>query len=500
MSRPRWLATLLAVVATGLVVAAPAAAAPTDENIPTSDAIAGVEEYLRKQQDEHRIPGLAYAIVGRDRVIGQAAWGIDGQGAAVTGQTPFLIGSVSKPFTALAVMRLVEAGRVNLDDPVRRHLPWFRLADDDAAGRITVRQLLTHTSGLPRWASRTDRFDNTAGGLARSVRDLATVEPVESPGAAHRYSDANYMVLGALVETVTGQPFGGFLRREVFDPLDMRHAAGSEAEAERVGLSAGHRYWFGHPRRFDPGYDTSGVPYGYVAASLDDLTHFVTAQLDGGRYAGTQVLSADGITQMHTGQVDTSNSGRYGLGWRDTELEGTDTRVVWHAGATPGYFAHLVLIPGSGLGVIVLANSYSLALDSSLATMGFNIARMAHGETWLSSGADPLLSAALYTLLAVVGLLTITVAWSLVRAVRPRRRAQTERVRITAVAAWVFGCVALICVVVAALPAMLGGDLGQALLWTPDIGWTIITIATLASAVAIVRIGVAVRAILAIRR
>jgi CubicO group peptidase (beta-lactamase class C family) len=492
MSIPRWLGAVLAVVVAGVAVAAPVAAAP-GRDLPSDDTIARIEAYLRQQRAEHRIPGLAYAIVGRDRVAQQTTWGVDGDGAAVTAQTPFLIGSVSKPFTALAVMRLVEAGRLGIDDPVRRHLPWFRLADADAADRITVRHLLTHTSGLSQWASRTDRFDNSADGLARSVRDLATVRPVGPPGAAHLYSDANYMVLGALVEAVTGKPFGTVLRGEVLDPLGMRRSAVTEAEAAGVGLPAGHRYWFGRPRPFDSPYDTSGVPYGYVAASLEDLTHFVMAQLDGGRYAGTQVLSADGITRMHAGQADTGSGGRYGLGWRDTGPDGTDNRIVWHAGATPGYFAHLVLAPDSGLGVIVLVNSYSLAMDGPLAAMAFNIARLARGAAPTPSAADPMLSGALYGLLAVAGLLAICGAWALARVVRPRR-VPASRVRITATAAgWVVGCAVLATLVVTALPAAMGGDLGQAMLWTPDIGWVIIAVATLAGTVAVTRILVAVR-------
>ncbi len=440
----RWLVALAAVAM--LAVPAPATAAgPT------------IDDYVRQQQNELRIPGLAYAIVGRDGVIGQAAWGVDGQ-------TPFLLGSVSKPFTALAVMRLVEAGRVGLDDPVQRHLPWFRLADSSAGARITVRQLLTHTSGLPQWASRTDRFDNTADGLARSVRDLATVEPTGSP--AHLYSDANYMVLGALVEAVTGQPFGAFLRQEIFEPLGMTHAAATEADAERVGLPAGHRYWFGHPRRFDPGYDTSGVPYGYVAASLDDLVPFVQTQ-----------LTTD--TKMHTGQVDTGHGGRYGLGWRDTEMDGT--RVVWHAGATPGYWAHVVLVPGSELGVIVLANSYSLALDGALAAVGFNVARMALGEKPQPGRTDPIFTIVLYALIAVAVLLAVLAGRSL--------RARTGLV---AAAGWVAGSAVLIAAVLVMLPAQLGGDLRQALLWTPDIGWAIVAVAVLAGVLAIVRAGRAI--------
>jgi hypothetical protein len=149
----------------------------------------------------------------------------------------------------------------------------------------------------------------------------------------------------------------------------------------------------------------------------------------------------------------------------------------------------------------VLANSYSLALDSSFAALGFNIARMAHGAAHKSSAADPMVSAALYTLVPVAGLLTIAFTWSLVRVVRPRPRARAGRVRIAVAAAgWVVGCAALVSVVAVALPAMMGGDLGQAMLWAPDIGWTIITIITLAGTIAVARIGTAVRASLEIRQ
>jgi CubicO group peptidase (beta-lactamase class C family) len=140
-------------------------------------------------------------------------------------------------------------------------VPWFRLADEKASERITVwRHLLTHTSGLARWVVPTDRFDNTADGLARSVRELAVVQPATAPGETHQYSDANYMVLGVLVETVTRQPFGEYLRRTVLDPLQDAARAATTAEAHAVELPDGRRYYLGHPRRFEPPYDASGVP------------------------------------------------------------------------------------------------------------------------------------------------------------------------------------------------------------------------------------------------
>ncbi|XVV10374.1 serine hydrolase domain-containing protein [Actinoplanes sp. CA-131856] len=413
-----------------------------------------VPTYVEQQQRELKIPGVAYAIVTRDRVVEQHTSG-------VTAQTPFLIGSVSKPFTALTVMQLVERGRVALDDPVGRHLPWF------AFPQITVRQLLNHTSGLPRWASRTDRFDNTPDGLERSVRDLASARLGEP-----QYSDANYMVLGAMVQEVTGRPFREVLQRQVFDPLDMRHT---------VASSAGHRYWFGHPRRFEAPYDLSGLPYGYVTASLEDMTHFAMAHLNGGRYGPRSVIAPETITQMQTAQTDVG----YGLGWRDTKLDGT--RIVWHAGADPGFWAHLVLVPSAGLGVIVLADSYSPALDARLASIAFTITRMALGGTpepappW-----DPLLRSALYVLVALASLLALTIIISLVRrhARHPRHRA--------AAFAWAIGCALVAALALAVFPASMGYSLPQIRLWTPDLFWSLIAVAALATILAALRVTLAI--------
>jgi CubicO group peptidase (beta-lactamase class C family) len=477
-------AMVTAMVTAGLAPGVTAAVAE-----PQLDDVAAIDAYMRQYQEQTGTPGLAFAVVRGDQVVHSRVWGEDGDGAGITAQTPFLLGSVAKPFTALAVMQLVEAGKVDLDGPVRRYLPWFRLADESASERITVRHLLTHTSGLARWAVPTDRFDNTADGLTRSVRELAAVQPVTAPGETHQYSDANYMVLGVLVETVAGQPFGEYLRRAVLDPLQMRHAAATAAQARAVGLPAGHRYYLGHPRRFYPPYDTSGVPYGYLGASLDDLTHFVTAQLCGGRYANAQILSPQGITQTHTGQVATSTSGRYGLGWRDSTLDGTDTRVVWHAGAAPGYFSHLVLAPDFDLGVIVLANAYSPAIDAQLAVAAFNLIRLNQGQPPKTATADPLFTAALAGLLAMAGLLLTTLTWWTVRAVRQHPAKPTSARRTIAnTIGWLISCTALIVGTAWLLPASTGADLAQAMLWTPDIAHAIIAVVVLAATLAMVRL------------
>ncbi|GAB3965790.1 serine hydrolase domain-containing protein [Plantactinospora veratri] len=486
-------AVLAAVLALPAAVAAGTGSAAA---VPAPDELARVESYLREYMSEVRTPGLAYAVVRGDRVVGQGTWGVDGDGNPITAHTPFVLGSVTKSFTALAVMQLVEAGRVELDAPVRRYVPWLRLADDPVAARITVRQLLIQTSGLPQVAAMglTDRYDNTPGALARAVRDLAAVRPTAEPGGVHQYSDANYMILGVLVEEVTGESYGGYLRRHVLDPLGMVDSAATGAEAEAVGVPPGHRYYLGRPRRFDPGFDGSGVTYGFLAASLTDVTRYAMAQLAGGRYSGRAVLSPQGVAQLHTGQVPTGGGGRYAMGWRDGTLGGPAERVVWHAGATANSFGHIVLVPGSDLAVVVLANIYSLAMDGPLVSAAFNVARILGGaEPEAGAAKDPTFTRLLAGLGVVAVLLLGLLAWSVLRLLRRPAGAAGSRRRILAGAAgWVAGCAGLAVGVTWAIPAAWdGAGLTQVRLFAPDVGDAIVAVAVLAGLLALARVGVA---------
>ena len=174
------LACLLALSFTVLpVAAAPHAGAPD---------IASIDTYVSTQMQANHIPGVALGLVHNDQVVHLRGFGEANQsGRAVTPHTPFILASVSKSFTALAIMQLVEAGKIELDAPVQRYLPWFRVADPVASARITVRHLLSHTSGLPASACETDQVTMT---LEQFVRSLATVVLDRPVGRASQKSRA----------------------------------------------------------------------------------------------------------------------------------------------------------------------------------------------------------------------------------------------------------------------------------------------------------------------
>ena len=214
-----------------------------------------IDRFVSDHLSSDSVPGLALAITQGDRILLVKGYGMARQGAPVTADTQFFIASLSKSFTALAVMQLVDAGQLNLDAPVQRYLPGFGLSDAKAATRITIRQLLNQTSGLADTGFPEGRLPPPAT-IRQRVATLRRARPVSAPGTAFHYFNPNYAVLARLVEKVSGVPFGDYLHTHIFKPLDMRntfHAVTSTtAYAKATDLAQGHlalcRSLFGNER------------------------------------------------------------------------------------------------------------------------------------------------------------------------------------------------------------------------------------------------------------
>jgi hypothetical protein len=162
-----------------------------------------VDDYISTRMKELGIPGAALVIVQGDQIVHLKAFGVaDADGRLVTPQTPFFTGSTGKSFTALAIMQLVEAGKINLDAPVQTYLPWFRVADANASEFITVRQLLNMDSGIPRSVGQEQiaNLDLSDSAIENNVRALAKIDLIARPGQRYAYSNANYVTLGMLIQ------------------------------------------------------------------------------------------------------------------------------------------------------------------------------------------------------------------------------------------------------------------------------------------------------------
>ena len=320
-----------------------------------------VDAYVAQQMEAMHIPGVALGIVQGDEVVHLRGFGVaDPAGRPMTPQTPLILGSTGKSITALAVMQLVEAGKLELDAPVQRYLPWFRVGGPDghaAASAITVRHLLSHVSGIPTGknvgASLTGTGDETMEDL---VRALASVPPTAPVGTTFQYSNSNYVTLGLLVQTVSGQSYESYVRDRVFAPLGMHHSFVSQADAERAGLATGHRWWFGLPVPASLPYLRGSLPAGFHISSAQDMAQYLVAQLNEGRYLETAVLSPGGIAQLHRPAVAVgthAGGDAYGMGW---VVRSSGEPMVWHVGDTANFHSDVALLPARHLGVVVLMN------------------------------------------------------------------------------------------------------------------------------------------------
>ena len=349
-------AAMLASISVLTIASAAAVGEPASPVALPFDPVA-VDSFIITEMVRHRIPGLALAITHGDQVVHVRGYGEARDGAPVSGQTQFRIASLSKSFTALAVLQLVEAGQIALDAPVARYLPGFALASPSAAARITVHQLLNHTSGLAD-TGFVNGLDGQQHTLADRVDSLHTARAVDPPGAAFHYFDPNYQVLARLVEVVSGQAFDGYLQQHVFRPLAMRSsvsASTSVLTAQSSHLAQGHVIVYGRAVALP---ELSGFlgGSGGVVSSASDMANYLIAQGNHGRYLGRSVLSANGVSLMQTPPVGIA--GNYAMGWTTSNVQ--RTKIIEHNGVLSTFYADAVLLPESGYGFVLLYNAYAL--------------------------------------------------------------------------------------------------------------------------------------------
>ena len=186
------------------------------------------------------------------------------------------------------------------------------------------------------------------------------------------------------MQTVAGRSYESYVQTEILDPLQMRGSFTSAAAAEQHGLATGYHYWFGRPRAADLPYNRGLVPAGYLISDAEDMTHYLIAQLNNGRYRSASVLSPEGVDELHRPAVQTPKAGTsYGMGWFVGPINGIP--AIHHQGETFNFHANAVLVPGSRTGVIVLMNAEN-SIDLFLSG---RMGRISEGVTSLLEGRDP---------------------------------------------------------------------------------------------------------------
>jgi CubicO group peptidase (beta-lactamase class C family) len=386
---------------------------------------------LQEEMAKLHIPGVAISVVSQNQVVYARGFGTaDVFGRSMTAQTPVVLGSVTKSFTALAVMQLVEQGRLALDAPVQRYLPWFHTADPAESAQMTVRELLNQTSGIFTFASLgTDaQSDRT---LEDQVRGLQTTTLRTPPGTRFEYANSNYQILGLLVQVVSGQSYGQYVQDHLFSPLRMTRSFSSLAEASAHGLAQSYDWLFGVPGPIPTPFSEANLPAGYLISTVEDLAHYLLAQLNGGQYGGVSVLSPAGVALMHTPGPTFGGAEAhfgYGMGWFIGSVG--DVPGIWHGGEVSGANTLLMLQPEQHWGLALLCDINNLVLNGlpndPLTQLRRAVVQVVAGE---APPPEPVPSAEVLYLLGDLLLLVAAslILWPLVRLPRWYRRVVQRR-------------------------------------------------------------------------
>jgi len=291
------------------------------------------------------VPGASVLVIRDGKAVVRRAYGLANLEDRITAtpETNYRLASMTKQFTAAAILLLMESGQLQLEDPVRKWLPSL----PEATNAVTIRHLLTHTSGL------IDYEDVIPEGTKAQVHDADVLRLLESenrtyfaPGTSYRYSNSGYALLALIVERASGQTFASFLREHIFVPLGMKntvaHEEGISTVAHRAfGYSSANGAW----TRTDQSLTSAVLGDGGIYSSIDDLARWDAALYD------DRLLRRESRELAFTPATDTDDPNvKYGFGWRITG----DT--LWHSGETRGFRNVIVRDPRRGLTVIILTN------------------------------------------------------------------------------------------------------------------------------------------------
>lgn len=316
-----------------------------------------LDGFFEERMDELRVPGVAVAVVKDGAILTARGYGIasrEGQRPVSPETTLFSVASISKVFTATAVMQLIEQGRLSLTEDVNFYLRDFQL-DSDFPNPVTLFHLLTHTGG----------FDERFIGIAARTREevvplglyLAENMPsrVRPPGELISYSNHGMALAGHIVETVSGQPFASYMDEHVLGPLDMSRSSFELPAHLAPDLATGYELRDGELHRLPLDHLDSLAPSGGLNATATDLAHFMIAQLQLGRFGSARILSEESVREMRRRHfTHHPRLAGFALGFYENFENGR--LLLVHGGSWRGFASLMALVPGENIGFVILLN------------------------------------------------------------------------------------------------------------------------------------------------
>lgn len=362
------------VVILASLLAAPAAAQrPVSAPVVPRSLPKGFDAYVAKVMARYKVPGVTIAVVQDGEVVLAKGYGVKtlGRPEPVTSRTAFAIASNSKAFTATALGLLVEDGKLKWDDKVIEHLPWFRMSNPYVSNEITVRDLLTHRSGLGLGAGDLLIWPSTDYNREEIARRLRFVPLSTSFRASYAYDNVLYLVAGEVVKAVSGMSWEEFVQRRILTPLAMRDASFLTGRKLLPTVATPHAEVSGKMQVVDASNGTNTNPAGGILASAEDMAKWLQVQLDSGKVANGKPLFSPRVTRQLWQMVTPIPAGTppaplaplkatfngYALGFGVRDWRGQ--QLLTHTGGLAGFVSRVALLPGQRFGVAVLTNAES---------------------------------------------------------------------------------------------------------------------------------------------
>ncbi|MFO0909861.1 MAG: serine hydrolase [Isosphaeraceae bacterium] len=316
-------------------------------------AAARLETLIERLRTEQGLPAVSIAVVDGDDVVWARGFGMARPAAkvAASADTIYRVGSVSKLFTDLALMQLVEAGKVDLDAPIERYLPDFR-PRNTTGKTITLRQLMAHRSGLTRESPVGNYFDDTHPDLNATVASLNTTTLIFDPGAKTKYSNAGIAVVGQVVEKLRGEAFATTVTRTVLAPLGMTSSTFQPDASLKPRLADGLMWTYDGRTFLAPTFPLGTAPAGNLYASVNDLARFLIF-LFGGQ-PQSNVVKPETLARMFEPAFPDQGPRSFGIGFSLSTFDGH--KRVGHGGAVYGFATEVAALPNENLGVAVVIN------------------------------------------------------------------------------------------------------------------------------------------------
>lgn len=358
------LALSIAVVPAALVAQQPTTATATDY----TGALAAIEKTLEEKRKELGIPGMSLAIVKDDKVIYLKGLGVKDfeRNIPVTPDTRFAIGSSTKAFTAMLAVMSADDGKLSLDDSPKKFLPYFTLRDEEAAAKITMRDLLSHRSGL----NRTD-FAMVTGVLNREelIRVAGMAKPTAKLGEKWQYQNVMYAAAGEAVAKAQNSTWDDLIAKRIFKPLGMNN---SDTRIEDMQKSRDYSFGYDYnattkvTRRLPQRAIPAAAPAGAINSSARDMGQWVRLMLGNGVFNGKRLVSEKGFEELTRKQINVAGSIDYGLGWFLRQWNGH--KVVEHGGNIDGFNAQVAFMPDQKLGFVLLTNVTASSIGATAMT------------------------------------------------------------------------------------------------------------------------------------